>query len=66
TASMGSANAHNFDDLPALVFDSRIKTSGHWQCKDVPMGNLYLGLLRQFGAEQDRFGESTSAFDLLS
>jgi hypothetical protein len=66
TASMGSANAHNFDDLPALVFDSRIKTSGHWQRKDVPMGNLYLGLLRQFGAEQDRFGESTSAFDLLS
>ena len=42
------------------------KTSGHWQRKDVPMGNLYLGLLRQFGAEQDRFGESTSAFDLLS
>ena len=66
TASMGSANSHNFDDLPALVFDSRMKTAGHWQRKDVPMSNLYLGLLQQFGAEQDRFGESTSAFDLLS
>ena len=66
TASMGSANSHNFDDLPALVFDSRMKTAGHWQKKDVPMSNLYLGLLQLFGAEQDRFGESTSALDLLS
>ena len=36
TASMGSANSHNFDDLPALVLDSRMKTTGHWQkrCAD--------------------------------
>ena len=66
TASMGSANAHNFDDLPALVFDSRMKTSGHWRRKDAPMSNLYLGLLQQFGAQDDRFGESSTAFDLLS
>ena len=66
TASMGSANSHNFDDLPALVFDSRMKTSGHWRRKDVPMSNLYLGLLQQFGAQGDRFGESSAAFDLLS
>ncbi len=66
TASMGSANSHNFDDLPALVIDSRIKTAGHWQKKDAPMSNLYLGLLQQFGGEQDRFGESTGAFEVLS
>ena len=66
TASMGSANAHNFDDLPALVFDAHMKTSGHWRRKDTPMSNLYLGLLQQFGAERDRFGESTRAFDLLA
>jgi hypothetical protein len=66
TASMGSANAHNFDDLPALVFDGRMKTSGHWQRKDTPMSNLYLGLLQQFGAERESFGESTRAFDLLA
>ena len=66
TASMGSANSHNFDDLPALVFDSRMKTSGHWRRKDAPMSNLYLGLLQQFGAQDDRFGESSAAFDLLS
>lgn len=66
TASMGSANSHNFDDLPALVFDSRMKTAGHWQKKDVPMSNLYLGLLQLFGAEHDRFGESTGAFEVLS
>lgn len=66
TASMGSANAHNFDDLPALVFDSRMKTTGHWQKRDVPMSNLYLGLLQLFGAEQDRFGESTAAFEVLA
>jgi hypothetical protein len=66
TASMGSANSHNFDDLPALVFDSRMKSSGYWRRKDTPMSNLYLGLLQQFGAEGDRFGESTRAFDLLA
>jgi len=66
TASMGSANAHNFDDLPALVFDSRMKSSGHWRRKNTPMCNLYLGLLQQFGAERDSFGESARAFDLLS
>ena len=66
TASMGSANSHNFDDLPALVFDCRMKTTGHWRKQDVPMSNLYLGLLQLFGAEHDRFGESTGAFEVLS
>ena len=66
TASMGSANAHNFDDLPALLFDSRMKTSGHWKKQNVPMSNLYLGLLQLFGAEEDRFGESTAAFEVLA
>ena len=66
TASMGSANSHNFDDLPALVFDGRMKTAGHWQKKDVPMSNLYLGLLEQFGAEANRFGESSGTLDLLT
>jgi hypothetical protein len=66
TASMGSANSHNFDDLPALVFDTRMKTAGHWRKQDVPMSNLYLGLLQLFGAENDQFGESTGAFEVLS
>ena len=66
TASMGSANSHNFDDLPAMVFDGRMKTAGHWQKKDVPMSNLYLGLLEQFGAEADHFGESSGTLDLLT
>jgi hypothetical protein len=66
TASMGSANSHSFDDLPALVFDSRMKTTGHLKKKDVPMSNLYLGLLQLFGAEHDRFGESTGAFEVMA
>ena len=66
TASMGSANSHNFDDLPALVFDARMKTAGHWQKKDLPMSNLYLGLLQLFGGQHDRFGESTGSFEVLS
>jgi hypothetical protein len=66
TASMGSANSHNFDDLPAMVFDGRMKTAGHWQKKDVPMSNLYLGLLEQFGAEANRFGESSGTLALLT
>jgi hypothetical protein len=43
-----------------------MKTSGHWRRKDTPMCDLYLGLLQQFGAQRDRFGESASAFDLLA
>jgi len=66
TASMGSANSHSFDDLPALVFDSRMKITGHLKKKDVPMSNLYLGLLQLFGAEHDRFGESTGPFEVLA
>ena len=37
------------------VFDSRMITAGHGKKKDVPMSNLYLGLLQLFGAERDRF-----------
>ncbi len=66
TASMGSANAHNFDDLPALVFDAGIKTPGYWRRQDVPMSNLYLGLLQRFGVEREKFGESNGSFDLLA
>ena len=66
TASMGSANSHNFDDLPALVFDSRIQNPGHWRKQDAPMSNLYLGLLRLFDPEQEHFGESTNAFEILA
>ncbi len=66
TASMGSANSHNFDNLPALVFDSRLRTPGHWQMQDVPMSNLYLGLLQLFAPEQEFFGESTGAFEVLA
>jgi hypothetical protein len=43
-----------------------MKTSGHWRLPDTPMSNLYLGLLQQFGAPDDRFGESSTALDLLS
>ncbi len=66
TASMGSANSHNFDDLPALVFDSRIQTPGHWRKQDAPMSNLYLGLLQLFAPKQEHFGESTNAFEILA
>ena len=66
TASMGSANAHTFNDLPALVFNSRLKTPGHTRLAHRPMCDLYLGLLRHFGAQQDTFGESESSVDLLA
>ena len=49
-----------------MVFDGRMKNAGHLRCRDVPMSNLYLGLLQQFGAETDRFGESTGILDLLT
>jgi hypothetical protein len=66
TVSMGNASAHTFDDLPALVFDSRIKNPGHQRLEGVPMCNVYLSLLRHFGAELDRFGESAGTADLFA
>lgn len=65
TASMGNASAHTFNDLPALVIGSRIKTPGHRRLAGIPMCNLYLSLLQQFGAARDEFGESTGTLELV-
>ena len=65
TASMGNASAHTFNDLPAMVFDSQIKSPGHTRYSDVPICNLYLALLQHFGAARDEFGESTGGLELV-
>lgn len=64
TASMGNASAHTFNDLPALVFDRQIKQPGHARLEGVPMCNLYLSMLQNFGAERDEFGESTGTVEV--
>ena len=66
TAAMGSANAHTFNDLPAMVFDKSIRKPGHWSQKHRPMCDLYLGMLQKFGVEVDKFGESHGTVDILS
>ena len=64
--AMGSANAHTFNNLPALIFDKSVKNPGHWSQERRPMCDLYLGMLRHFGAELEGFGESERVLDFLS
>jgi hypothetical protein len=66
TASMGNASAHTFNDLPALVFDSRIRSPQHRRFEGVPMCNLYLSLLQHFGGQIETFGESTGTVELVA
>ena len=66
TSAMGSANAHTFNNLPAMIIDSRIQNPGHWAQGHRPMCDLYLSLLQHFCVERNGFGESHGTLDFLS
>jgi hypothetical protein len=63
TASMGNANAHTFDDLPAIVMGGGFKHGQSRKVNHTPMGNLYLEILQKSGLEIDSFADSTSNFE---
>jgi hypothetical protein len=66
-SGMGNANAHTNHDLPVLLAGGGFD---HGSYKVVPMKgpgkvplcNLFVSVLQQFGVERERFGTSTGAF----
>lgn len=65
-SGMGNANSHTNYDLPIVLAGGGFKhgefksypKEGH---KRVPLCNLYVSMLNQFGVETDSFGTSTSS-----
>jgi hypothetical protein len=63
-SGMGNANSHTNTDLPILLAGGGFKHGEHKDYpKDanrrVPLCNLYLSMLEQFGVETDRFSTAT-------
>ena len=63
-SGMGNANSHTNNDLPIILAGGGFK---HGEFKELPKGkskrvplcNLFVSMLQQFGLETDRFGRST-------
>jgi hypothetical protein len=65
-SGMGNANAHTNTNLPVLLAGGGFKHGEHKAFPEkglgrVPLCNLYLSLLHQFGVETERFGTSTGS-----
>tara|TARA_R110002096_G_scaffold424968_4_gene633296 strand:- start:193 stop:1431 length:1239 start_codon:yes stop_codon:yes gene_type:complete len=65
-SGMSNANSHSNSNLPVILAGGGFE---HGEFKDVPMDhhkvplcNLYLSVLNQFGVERDNFGTSTGTF----
>ena len=64
---MGNPNQHASDPLPLLVAGGHVG-AGHRHLRlapRTPVGNLWLTVAHEFGAEAERFGESTGTIDLF-
>jgi hypothetical protein len=64
-SGMGNANSHTNNDLPILLAGGGFKHGEHKRYaheahKRIPLCNLYLSMLQQFGMETDSFSTSTS------
>jgi hypothetical protein len=64
-SGMGNANSHTNNDLPIVLAGGGFKHGEHKvypseKQKRVPLCNLYVSLLQQFGVDTDSFGNSTS------
>ncbi|GAB5403686.1 MAG: DUF1552 domain-containing protein [Aureliella sp.] len=65
-SGMGNANSHNNVNLPIIVAGGGFKHGEHKaypanRNKRVPLANLYVSLLQQFGVETDRFSTASSS-----
>lgn len=63
-SGMGNANAHTNTNLPVILAGGGFRHGEHRAYPEkglgrVPLCNLYLSLLHEFGVEADRFGTST-------
>jgi Protein of unknown function (DUF1552) len=65
-AGIADSNAHATSDLPVMLVGSgagTLKGGRHIRFKSVPLANLHLTLLDQFGVHWDRIGDSTGKID---
>jgi hypothetical protein len=63
-SGMGNANSHTNTDLPVILAGGGFRHGEHKQYpaeprQRVPLCNLYVSMLQQFGVETDRFSGST-------
>jgi hypothetical protein len=66
TSNLGDASAHSSANLPVLLAGGGFKHRGHVSFgtgSDKPLCNLYVRMLRQMGADVDRFGSSTGTVE---
>ncbi|MFK7852365.1 MAG: DUF1552 domain-containing protein [Akkermansiaceae bacterium] len=62
-SGISDGNRHNHDDLPIILAGNGggvLKPGRHVELgEDVPLANLYLRMLEEFGVRENRFGDST-------
>ena len=63
-SGMGNGSSHSNKNLPILMAGGGFKHGQHMvfpeaKPKRVPLSNLYVSMLQNFGLEIDRFGQST-------
>jgi hypothetical protein len=69
-SGMGNANSHTNTDLPIILAGGGFQHGEHKEYpqeprKRVPLCNLYVSMLQQFGVETDRFSMSTGTLSGL-
>lgn len=69
-SGMGNANSHTNNDLPIILAGGGFRHGQHLvmpkeQRSRVPLSNLYVTMLQQFGLETDRFAGSTGSVNEL-
>lgn len=64
TSPMGSASAHNFNDLPAIYMDADVSSFASIRTSGKPICSLYLSILQKLGLEIDSFGEGKKSLEL--
>jgi hypothetical protein len=65
-AGIADSNAHATSDIPVMLLGGgagHLKGGRHIRFKDLPLANLHLTLLDQFGVRWDRIGDSTGRID---
>ena len=69
-SGMGNANSHTNNNLPIILAGGGFKHGEYKQYpgkkhKRIPLCNLFVSMLQQFGLETDRFGTSTGTLRAL-
>jgi hypothetical protein len=65
-AGIADSNDHSPLNVPIVLAGGgagTLKGGRHVRFKDVPLANLHLTLLDQFGVHEDRIGDSTGRID---